>query len=60
MSDSPCRPAQSQNDKRTYQPPTIEAVKLNTKEVLLGDCENTASSAEGLACGTLACESLLP
>jgi len=56
MSNSSQWPAQDQNDKRTYLSPTIEAVKLNTKEVLLGGCQTSTANAEGLACTSQTCE----
>jgi hypothetical protein len=43
MSDLSRRSPQGQNDRRVYRPPVIEAVKLNTKEVLLGDCYSGTS-----------------
>jgi len=44
MSDLSRRSAQGQNNKRAYRSPVIEAVKLNTKEVLLGDCQSGTST----------------
>ena len=49
MSDRQERPV-AENGKRPYEPPRVEAVKVNLEEVALTACKSSGGGGPGASC----------